>query len=131
MRALFMPAAAAVLLTLGCASGSGTPPDGSPAPENVVVLQVTNNTWNDVDVFVIANTVRARLGDVESQNTARLAISQELWATGSIQIRVEGLGGESVFVTDAIEIQGGQRVKLVLEENPALSHWQVERAEGE
>ncbi len=120
-------ALAGALLLPGCASRQGPQQDASPAPDDdAVILHVTNNTWSDVDVYVLASSVRARVGSVDSQGSVQIKVSRDLWALGTLQVRVEPVGGAQPYVTDAIEVHGGQRIRLTVEEQRDLSTWQVE-----
>jgi len=119
-------ALAIVLLAPACASGHGKAEQGSPAPDDPVVLQITNNTWSDVDVFVLASSIRARVGEVTSQGTEELPLPRNVWAYGSIQVRVDPVGGGPPYVTDRIDIHGGQRITLTVEQQTGLSSWVVE-----
>jgi len=119
-------ALAIVLLAPACAAGHGKAEQGSPAPDDPVVLRVTNNTWADVDVFVLASTMRTRLGIVTSQGTEDIPVPRNVWATGSIQVRIDQIGGAPPYLTDQINIHGGQRIALTVEHQTGLSSWVVE-----
>ncbi len=130
MRSIVARAALAlVLLVPACASGHASPAapeQGAPAPDDPVVLDVANHTWADVDVYVLASSMRARLGTVASQGTTEVVVPRDVWAYGSIQVRVEPIGGEQPYVTDRIEIHGGQKITLTVEHQNGLSSWVVE-----
>ncbi len=127
MRPIFARAALALLLLApACASGHAPAEQGSPAPDDPVVLDVANHTWSDVDVYILASSLRARVGNVDSQGDVEIHVPRDLWAYGTIQVRVEPVGGAAPYVTDAIGIHGGQRIRVSVEEQRGLSTWQVE-----
>ncbi len=127
MRSTITRAALAlVLLAPACASSHQSAEQGSPAPDDPVVLDVANHTWNDADVYVLASTLRARLGTVASLGTTEVVVPRDIWAYGSIQVRVEPIGGGLPYVTDRIEIHGGQKISLTVEHQNGLSSWVVE-----
>ncbi len=127
MRSITLRAALAlVLLAPACAASHQSAEQGSPAPDDPVVLNVANHTWNDVDVFVLASTLRARLATVESLGTTEVVVPREVWAYGSIQVRVEPIGGGAPYMTDRIEIHAGQKITLTVEHQAGLSNWVVE-----
>lgn len=132
MRAVFAVAALlAGAIAASCASAPPDTADSSAAPEDAVVVEVVNHGMADVDIFVASTAGRARLGRVASLESATLEVPRELWAMGSIRIQAVPLAGVGRgFASGAIQIQGGQRVRLTLETDPALSSWRVERGDG-
>ncbi len=127
MRSMVLQVAVAgVLLLPACASNRGRAEQAAPAPDDPVVLEVANHTWSDVDVFILASTMRARVGNVTSQGSERITVPHDLWAYGTIQVRVEAVGGAAPYSTGAIDIHGGQRITVSVEEQRGLSTWQVE-----
>ena len=114
------------LIGPGCATGHSAAEQASPAPDEAVALDVTNDTWQDMDVYVLASTVRVRIGGVTSQTTAHLEIPADLLAYGSVQLRADPIGGGTPYVTDPISIRGGQRITLTVEHQLGLSSWVVD-----
>ncbi len=128
MRAVFLfPALLAGALAASCASAPPATPDENAAPEDVVVLQVVNNSMADVDVWAASNVGRGRLGRVASLESATLTVPRDLWSGGWFRVEtLPKVGGGRAFATGAIQIQGGQQVRLTLEDDPALSTWRVD-----
>ncbi len=120
-------ALAGVLLLPACASRHGSLEPGSPAPDEPVVLSVANHMWTDADVFVVVSSVTRRIGSVISQETVELPVPSDVVAVGTMQIRIDPLGGGTPYLTDPIEILAGQRVKLTVEHQTGLSTWVIER----
>ncbi len=132
MRAVFSLAALlAGALAAACASAPPATPDESAAPEDAGVVVVVNNGMTDVDVYVLSTAGRARLGRVGTLESNTLTVPRDIWATGAIRVQTVPVGGVGRgFATGAIQIQGGQRVHLTLESDPALSSWRVDRGDG-
>jgi hypothetical protein len=120
---------AAIGLLAGCAhgAGSGAQPAPAPGPEDEVLLDVTNNTWSDLDVFVYAGTNRARVGTVVSMGTSHVSLSPNILGSGSVQIRAEPIGHGTPFTSDPIDVQRGERIRLTVEHQVSNSSWVVER----
>ncbi len=128
MRSIALRAVLVLALgALGCTHGPGEPVQGAPAPEDAVLLSVSNNTWSDAEVYVVSSTMRGRLGSVASMNTLRASVPRDLWALGWLQVRVDPVGGGTPYMTDRIEISGGQRITLNVERQTSLSTWVVDR----
>jgi len=119
-------ALAFAFLAPGCATGHHAAQQASPAPDEAVALDVTNDTWQDVDVYVLASTLRVRVGSVTSQTSAHLTIPSDLLAYGSIQVGADPIGGGTPYRTDLISIHGGQRITLTVEHQLGLSSWVVD-----
>ena len=71
-------ALALLLLAPACASGHHAAEQGSPAPDDPVVLDVANNTWSDVDVFVLASTMRTRVGAAASLGSTEVVVPRDV-----------------------------------------------------
>ncbi len=128
MRASFLFSALLTgALAASCASAPPDTSDQSAAPEDAVVLQVDNNSLADVDVYAVSNVGRGRLGRVASLESATLVVSRDLWSAGWFRVETIPRGGPGrVFATSAIHVQGGQQVRLTLEDDPSLSTWRVD-----
>ncbi len=91
-----------------------------------VTLQVVNHNWNDIVIYAVVDGMRTRLGDVASSRTATLKLPSTLvTATGMLQLLLDPLGSRSTFRTGSIMVNGGQQVRLQIENELRLSTWTV------
>ncbi len=128
MRSILLHVAlVGALLLPGCASRHQMAEEGSPAPDDPAVLSVANHTWSDVNIFILASTMRTRVASVTSQGTTEVRIPRDLLSYGTIQVRVERIGGGMPFVTPDLDVHAGQRVTLDVEEQASMSSWVVEK----
>lgn len=119
--------ALALLLVAGCARNRAD--EGQPAPEGgpQALLEVHNNTWSDADVFVYAGTQRIRLGTVVSLGSTHATLPPDALGLGSIQVRIQPIGGGTAYTTDRIDIRPGDRIRLTVEKQVSLSTWVVDQ----
>ena len=118
----------AIGLLLGsCAHARGSEGQPVPGPEDAVTLDLTNNTWSDVDVFVYAGTNRSRVGTVTSMGTTHVALSPTILGNGSVQIRAEPIGQGTPYTSERIDVQPGERIRITVEHQINLSSWVVDR----
>ncbi|MGH7466685.1 MAG: hypothetical protein ACRENP_01740 [Longimicrobiales bacterium] len=92
-----------------------------------VTLQVVNNNWNDIVVYALIDGTRTRLGDVGASRTTMLKLPTTLiTASGMLQLILDPLGSRSTFRTGQIMVNGGQRVRLLIENELRLTSWTVQ-----
>jgi len=91
-----------------------------------VTLEVVNHNWNDIVIYALVDGTRTRLGDVSSSRTTTLKLPNTLInSTGMLQLLLDPLGSRSTFRTGAIMVNGGQQVRLQIENELRLSTWTV------
>lgn len=98
--------------TLGCGLFSSR----NPAPaRSEVSLEVENNNWSDITVYLMTGGLPQRLGMVTSNRTAVLAFPSHRLNTGSgVRLRAMPVAGAS-YTTDAILVLPGQTISWTLE----------------
>ena len=123
-RKLSVPLVALVLLTLpGCSLFRKR---GNNLSNEPVTLQVVNNNWNDMVIYALVDGTRTRLGDVGASRTATLRLPTTLvTASGMLQLILDPLGSRTTFRTGQIMVNGGQRVRLLIENELRLTSWTV------
>ena len=105
---------AVVAALAGCsrrpvASGETTPDEGW-------TLRVVNHHWLDVSIYVMSDGRRAHVGTVSATHTENYEMPAGLIGPGRL-IRLEGnpIGAMRTVRSDAVAVQGGQRVEWTLE----------------
>jgi hypothetical protein len=92
-----------------------------------VTLHVVNNNWNDIVIYALVDGTRTRLGDAGASRTTMLRLPSTLIAaSGMLQLILDPLGSRSTFRTGAIMVNGGQRVRLLIENELRLTSWTVQ-----
>ena len=118
-------AAALAALTIdvaACATHHGS--SAPPAAEKAAVT-VKNDNWSDVVVFVVRGGTRSRIGSVTAMSTNTFRVPSDLAPDGVLQLMVDPVGSNSVYVTDRIVVNSGQRVELTVAQVLRMSSFSV------
>lgn len=114
-------AALAVLLG-ACGSRRGPqvgPMAGSGQP---AAVQVINNNWADMTVYVESSGTRKRLGTVTSMARRRFRVpASQLGATGEVRLVADPIGARNALVTFPVQMWPGQTVEFTIENQLATS----------
>jgi hypothetical protein len=105
-------AVAAVSCVIGlsaCASASGNEQPGDAAAQDQVMLQVQNNHWLDMAVYLIRGGTRFRLGTVGSMDTKDFQLTPDLafYAT-DLRLQFDPIGARESFVTEPLFVTPGE-----------------------
>ena len=130
-----LAAAVAATLTLGaCAAGSGAPgssfaPPGvaeararASAGTRAATVRVENLNWSDMNVYVLQNGARTRLGTVTSMNTSVFRLPAHVLAsTASVRLLLDPIGSSEMYLTDPVQVRSGQQIALNVQNSLPLS----------
>lgn len=110
----------------GCASGLGNG-NGGLTPSNAETLvQVDNNNWADMNIYVVRSGMRMRLGTVVSMNSATFVVPEPMVsASGEVRLLADPIGGAPQFMTQPVLVSPGQQIEFTLENNLNLSSLSV------
>ena len=107
---------AAVLLGAGCRQKPNE--ELPPLPVQDLVLEVSNNNWSDVVIYMVQNGSRKRFTMVTAARSATVAIpSQFISSNGSVQIVAHRVGGTDEYISPIVSVLLGRIVALTLESN--------------
>lgn len=110
----------AALALVGCR------PPWAPEPEDIatayvgddLTLEVANNNWSDVIIYLIHDGRRNRLSLVTAARTTSVAIpARYVSSNGSVQIVAHRIGGNDEYVSPVVSVKMGHTVALTLESN--------------
>ena len=122
IRYHFVVLAAATVLA-ACASGANR--GGSGVAAQPIPLDVTNENYLDVDIFVVRGTSRQRLGTVGGNGSATLSIPANLIVHGEFQLMADPIGSKDVYVSDRIAVGPDQIVELTVAPRMRMSSFAV------
>jgi hypothetical protein len=143
MRTILKPkfmglALVALLGTTACATaGQAGPAAPSPnqAPKaaqtsNVqqnknVAVDVTNNNFNDVDVYALEGGIYQRLAFVPSMDSVRVKLPTSAQLTGGVRLLVSPIGGQYAYFTGEILVSPGDAIRLTVTNPLDLTNWFV------
>jgi hypothetical protein len=102
---------AAVLVAAGVAA----PRPELGTPQANVLVTVTNQNVNDVDVFISISGVRQRLGTVVSQGTGNFEVPWDrIGPASQTQLIVSPIGGAGAYRTGSLALQPGGQVGVTV-----------------
>mgnify|MGYP000285993767 FL=1 len=103
----------AVLVSACAMAGRGRAERVPNEPETFVEVQ--NQSWLDVNVFVLRGAQQVRLGTVEGATTRRLRIpSTLLFGPTPLRFRIDPIGSGRAPVSQEILVSPGETVRLVV-----------------
>ena len=109
-------------ITTGCAGNRGAADGPLPLEPVETRVQVRNNNWADMTVYVESNGTRSRLGTVTSTAARVFRIPRMLLASsGTIRLVADPIGPNETFVTQPLQVWAGQRVQFSIENHLAIS----------
>lgn len=113
-RVLVLLLAAATECHHASRSGSARPPVPVSAAE--FVLQVVNHHWLDVDIYIVHDGQRTRVGTVTATTTQNFPVSTRLLgASRQIALVADAIGSRETVRSETLVIQPGQYVEWTLE----------------
>jgi hypothetical protein len=147
MRAILKPklmalATVALLGTTACASATGAAAPKAPSPNQApktsqasqaskpsqrrnVAVNVTNNNFNDVDVYALEGGIYQRLAMVPSMDSVSVKLPGDAQITGGVRLLVDPIGGQSAFFTGEILVSPGDAIRLTVANPIDLTNWFV------
>jgi hypothetical protein len=105
-------------LLAGCAGKAEDPdPDVEPARSSAEVgLEVENQGWSDIVIYLVRGTAVDRLGMVGSLNTKTFVFPFRKLGVGTdVRLRADPIGGPRTFTSENLLVQPGQWIKWTLE----------------
>jgi hypothetical protein len=99
--------------SLGCHSG-GPPRNADDAPTQTTI-DVQNQGFNDMTVYVIVGGARTRLGIAPGNKTTTLTIPAHLVsATTYLRFVADPIGGDRTPVTEEIDVSPGDQLVMII-----------------
>lgn len=117
----------AVLLIAGSVAGcSRNRHMGEVSPDVDSSLHVENRHWGDVDVFVIVNGQRSRVGTVTATSEQDFVLRSVLIGRqGTLQLQAHAIAMSGVLTSETIAIRPGMEITWSLQANLSRSSLSV------
>jgi len=111
-----LPVALSVVLGTACASATRNPFEGADAPGSQLHVYVENRGFNDLRVYARTSRGSEYIGQVGGNS--HLTVTLPWRQLDQISFRLEVVAGRT-YTTEALPVQPGQRVELIVPDNPA------------
>jgi hypothetical protein len=86
--------------------------------DDELVLEVSNNNWSDVVIYMVRDGRRTRFTVVTAARSASVAIpSRFISSNRTVQIVARRIGGNDEYLSPAVSVRLGHTVALTLESN--------------
>ena len=100
-----------VLTSFGCVKHSVIPDE-----PDTITIRVSNNNSLDMTVYAVNQSMRVRLGLVNTASTQRFTVSlHQISPTGDLQLLADPVGSRRTLTSEAIHVFPGQAVEWVLQ----------------
>ena len=104
---------ALALLTAGCAHHSAS--SAAPEPEQKTTVQVKNQNFSDMNVFVLGAGQRVRLGFVTGLSTQTFTLPADIVRISpQIQFEIHPIGANRNPISETITVIPGDQVRLTI-----------------
>ena len=121
-RSLLLPAIVLLMTACGAKHKDGQ----QPLPSLPASLQVENNNWLDVTIYVIHDGQRSRLGSATAAETTDFTLHPAiLGQLGAIQLIADPVGAPNGITSPTIVVKPGTRVVWMLQNDLSQSSLSV------
>lgn len=89
------------------------------ASDNASTLQVVNHHWGDVDIYLIRDGQRSRVGGVTAAAEQNFELSASIMrGAGTLQLQAHAVGSNGGILSESISVRpGGMQITWTLESN--------------
>ena len=85
-------------------------------------VKVTNNNWNNMDVYMVRGGSRYRLGTVTSMSTEVFRVPQTLVGnTGGVQLLADPIGSSVTYLSPTIFVNAGETIRFDVQNQLSIS----------
>lgn len=110
------------ILLAGCkphrAADPGMAGDQARVTDDELTLQVANNNWSDVVIYMVRDGTRTRFTMVTAARSIEVAIPPRFISpSGTVQIIAHRIGGNDEYVSPPVLVRLGHTIALTLESN--------------
>lgn len=117
---------ALALIGLSATAWASRSADGvDPGPDAQAHVEVTNNNWAHMAIYLVRGTTRARLGTVNSMTTRRFALPGTVTPDDQIRLAASPIGSRKIYNSPPIMVHRGGAIDWRVENHLALSNYEV------
>jgi hypothetical protein len=87
--------------------------------DNASTLEIVNHHWSDVDIFVIRDGQRIRIGQVTASADQNFVLSKSMTSGGgTLQLQAHAIGASGAINSEIVNVRpGGMQLTWTLENN--------------
>jgi hypothetical protein len=124
-RVSWVAAILVVLVLSGC-GGRSRSPFRAGGGDEAIRVEVRNDNFLDVTVYVMPDGVSYRIGDVTGSSSATLDVPPRLiFAATSVRLLVNPIGSRQAYLSEEILVSPGDLIRLHVASQIQMSSWSV------
>ena len=108
-------------LSSACGASRSTPASGPEPRSNEIPVQIDNQNFSDMDIYVLRNGERWLIGQAGGLTKTTLAIRGAIMGDGRVRLLAEPVGGVRPFATPTLIVPPGQSIFWTIGSDPATS----------
>jgi hypothetical protein len=108
-------------LSSACGASRSTPASGPVPSSDEIPVQIDNQNFNDMTIYVVRNGSRFLLGQARGLSKTTLTIKDAVRGDGRVRLLADPVGGDRPFTTPALVVPPGQRIFWTIGSDPATS----------
>lgn len=112
---------ALLVLSSACGASHSTPASGPEPSSDEIAVQIDNQNFNDMEIYVVRNGSRWLLGQAGGLSRTSLTIKNAVRGDGRVRLLADPIGGNRTITTPMLVVPPGQRILWTIGSDPATS----------
>lgn len=112
---------ALLVLSSACGASRSAPVSGPEPKSNEIPVQIDNQNFSDMDIYVLRNGERWLIGQAGGLTKTTLTIRGAIRGDGRVRLLAEPVGGVRPFGTPTLIVPRGQSIFWTIGSDPATS----------
>jgi hypothetical protein len=113
---------ALLVLSSACGAARSTPTSAPEASSDEIPVQIDNQNFNAMDVYVVINGSRWLIGQAGGLSKTTLTIKNVARGDGRVRLLADPIGGNRTITTPTLLVPPGQRIFWTIGSDPATSN---------
>jgi hypothetical protein len=110
-----------LVLSSGCGAHRSTPASGPEPSSREILVEIDNQNFSDMEIYVLRNGSRAFLGQATGLRKTTLSIKNAIRGDGRVRLLADPIGGLQTFTTPTLLVGAGERIFWTIGSDPATS----------
>ena len=108
-------------LSTACGASRSTMASGPEPSSNEIPVQIDNQNFSDMNIYVVSNGQRLLLGQAGGLTKTTLTIRNAVRGDGRVRLLAEPIGGVRPIATPTLVVPRGQSIFWTIGSDPATS----------
>jgi hypothetical protein len=112
---------ALLVVSSACGAARSTPTSAPEASSDEIPVQIDNQNFNAMDVYVVINGSRWLIGQAGGLSKTTLTIKNVARGDGRVRLLADPIGADRTVTTPTLVVPPGQRIFWTIGSDPASS----------